>query len=78
MGKSRLDSEKPQISKLSGAFCYLYTMSKNLHKIVTWLVAFTLIGVCSYSLSLFYWSIGVIFALTCFLGILIKLPRDDK
>ena len=57
---------------------YYFSSMKNLRKIVTWLTAFALIGVISYSLSLLYWTVGIIFALSSVLIILIKLPRDDN
>ena len=52
-------------------------MNKNAHKIVTWIVAFALVGLGAYSLSLFYWALGIIFVLSIFLVLLLKFPPND-
>jgi multisubunit Na+/H+ antiporter MnhE subunit len=53
-------------------------MGENAHNIVTWLLVIALVMVITYSLSLFYWTLGVIFALICLILILVRFPPNEK
>ena len=53
-------------------------MGENVHKLVTWMLVIALILISAYSLSLFYWTLGVIFALICLILILVRFPPNEK